>query len=44
MKVIEKEQVHSSLNFNDLIPALDKGFAGEFNMPKRQVFELATRL
>lgn len=40
MKVIEKEQVHSTLNFNDLIPALDKGFASDFNMPKRQVFEL----
>jgi hypothetical protein len=41
MKVIEKEQVHKVLNFKDLIPALDKGFAGDFNMPKRQVFELA---
>jgi len=41
MKVIEKEQVHKILNFNDLIPALDKSFAGDFNMPKRQVFELA---
>ncbi len=40
MKVIEKEQVQQSLNFEALIPALDAGFSGDFNMPKRQVFEL----
>lgn len=41
MKVIEKEQVHNILNFSDLIPALKRGFSGDFKMPKRQVFELA---
>ena len=40
MKIIEQQQVHASLNFCDLIAALDHGFASDFTMPKRQVYEL----
>ena len=40
MQVIEQQQVHDSLNFDQLIPALALGFSGQFGMPKRQVFEL----
>ncbi|WP_372767321.1 ornithine cyclodeaminase family protein [Pseudoalteromonas sp.] len=40
MKIIEKEQVLSSLSFDALINALNTSFAGNFLMPQRQVFEL----
>ena len=40
MRVIDKQQVEASLDFPSLIAALDKGFSGQFSMPKRQVFEL----
>ncbi len=40
MQIIEKQQVHEALNFNTLISALRKSFAGQFTMPQRQVFEL----
>ncbi len=40
MQVITAKQVHSTLNFQKLIPHLHKTFAGEFTMPQRQVFEL----
>lgn len=40
MKIIEKEQVISTLTFDALINALNTSFAGNFLMPQRQVFEL----
>ncbi|ATC93132.1 ornithine cyclodeaminase family protein [Pseudoalteromonas tunicata] len=40
MLVIDKTQVEQAFDFPSLIDALDRGFAGHFSMPKRQVFEL----
>ena len=42
LKIIDAEQVQASLNFPDLIDALDAGFARDFTMPTRQVFSLAS--
>ncbi|MCW8833796.1 MAG: ornithine cyclodeaminase family protein [Colwellia sp.] len=41
MKIINTEQVQSSLNFAELIPLLKQSFAKPFNMPQRQVHALA---
>lgn len=41
MKIIDKEQVHDSLNFAVLIPLLKASFAKPFHMPQRQVHTLA---
>ncbi|MCL1035754.1 ornithine cyclodeaminase family protein [Shewanella submarina] len=41
MKIIDKQQVVTSLNYDALLPALKKSFGGSFSMPRRQVFELA---
>lgn len=40
MQVIDKHQVHQTLNFKLLIEALNEGFAEKHTMPARQVFEL----
>ncbi len=41
MKIINTEQVQSSLNFAELIPLLKKSFSKPFHMPQRQVHSLA---
>ncbi len=41
MQVISAEQVDAALNFPDLIDALSAGFAAPFQMPARQLLELA---
>ncbi|MGI2259981.1 ornithine cyclodeaminase family protein [Shewanella sp. GXUN23E] len=41
MKIIDREQVAASLSYQSLLPALLQSFAGQFTMPRRQVFELA---
>lgn len=40
MKIISAEDVHAALRFPDLVDALERAFAGRFNMPPRQVFLL----
>lgn len=41
MKIIEAEQVDQALAFPALIDALEAGFRGHYDMPPRQVFQLA---
>ncbi|MBB2486688.1 ornithine cyclodeaminase family protein [Mitsuaria sp. WAJ17] len=41
MQVISAEQVDAALNFPDLVDALSAGFAAPFEMPARQMLELA---
>lgn len=41
MKIINAEQVQSSLNFAELIPLLKQSFSKPFHMPQRQVHLLA---
>lgn len=41
MKIINTEQVQSSLNFAELIPLLKQSFSKPFHMPQRQVHLLA---
>lgn len=41
MKIINAEQVHSSLNFAELTPLLKQSFSKPFHMPQRQVHLLA---
>ena len=41
MKIISEQQVHESLNFNEVINALKVGFAKPAGTPTRQVFELS---
>lgn len=40
MKIITEDQVHAALSYPALIDALQEAYAGEFNMPPRQVFML----
>jgi len=40
MKIITEEQVHAALSYPALIDALQETYAGEFDMPPRQVFML----
>ena len=40
MKIIGPEEVHAALSYPALIDALQAAYAGEFNMPPRQVFLL----
>jgi len=40
MKVIQAEQVHAALSYPALIDALEEAYAGEYQMPPRQVFLL----
>ncbi|MCL1049365.1 ornithine cyclodeaminase family protein [Shewanella abyssi] len=40
MLVINAESVHQSLNFNELVDALDETFSRPAGMPQRQVFSL----
>ena len=40
MKIITAEEVHAALSYPDLVDELQRGFAGEFTMPPRQVFLL----
>lgn len=41
MKIINAEQVHQNLNFEELIPLLKQSFCRPFSMPQRQVYSLA---
>lgn len=41
MKIINAEQVHQNLNFEELIPLLKQSFSRPFSMPQRQVYALA---
>ncbi len=41
MKIINAEQVHQYLNFEELIPLLKQSFSRPFSMPQRQVYSLA---
>jgi len=41
MKIINAEQVHQNLNFEELIPLLKQSFSRPFSMPQRQVYSLA---
>ncbi len=41
MKIINAEQVHQSLKFEELIPLLKQSFSRPFSMPQRQVYPLA---
>lgn len=41
MKIINTEQVQSSLTFDELIPSLKQSFSKPFHMPRRQVHLLA---
>lgn len=41
MLQIDAKTIHSLLNYKDLIPALQKGFAGNHKMPQRQVYNLS---
>lgn len=41
MKIIRAEQVHQSLNFEELIPLLKHSFSRPFTMPQRQVHALS---
>lgn len=41
MQIISAEQVHESLNFEELIPLLKQSFSRPFSMPQRQVHALA---
>ena len=40
MKIISAKDVHAALRYPDLIDALQEAYAGQFNMPQRQVFLL----
>ncbi|MGK0187300.1 MAG: 1-pyrroline-2-carboxylate reductase [NAD(P)H] [Verrucomicrobiales bacterium] len=40
MKIISPEEVHSALSYPALVDALQKAYAGHFNMPPRQVHML----
>ena len=40
MKIITDEEVHAALSYPALIDALQEAYAGDFNMPPRQVFML----
>jgi 1-pyrroline-2-carboxylate reductase [NAD(P)H] len=40
MKIINEEQVHDNLNFEELIPLLKRSFRRPFSMPQRQVHAL----
>ncbi|WP_273049256.1 ornithine cyclodeaminase family protein [Pseudoalteromonas sp.] len=40
MKIINAEHIDDALNFESLLIALQKGFASDFCMPKRNVYEL----
>jgi 1-pyrroline-2-carboxylate reductase [NAD(P)H] len=41
MKQIDSKTIHSVLNYHDLINALKKGFAGNYKMPQRQIYNLS---
>ena len=41
MKIINADQVHQNLNFEELIPLLKQSFCRPFSMPQRQVYPLA---
>jgi len=38
MRVIEASEVHQAMNFEELIPAIERTFAGTHGMPQRNVF------
>lgn len=38
MRVIEASEVHQTMNFEELIPAIEQTFAGTHGMPQRNVF------
>ena len=40
MQVIEQAQIDNALNFERLLTAMQQGFARDFSMPKRNVYEL----
>ncbi len=40
MHVIEASEVHQTMNFEELIPAIEQTFAGNHGMPQRNVFSL----
>jgi len=40
MRVIEASEVHQTMNFEELIPAIEQTFAGTHGMPQRNVFSL----
>jgi 1-pyrroline-2-carboxylate reductase [NAD(P)H] len=40
MHVIEASEVHQTMNFEELIPAIEQTFAGTHGMPQRNVFSL----
>jgi 1-pyrroline-2-carboxylate reductase [NAD(P)H] len=40
MHVIEASEVHRTMNFKELIPAIEETFAGTHGMPQRNVFSL----
>lgn len=40
MQVIDKIQINNALDFDSLLTAMQNGFAQDFSMPKRHVYEL----
>ena len=40
MQIIDKSQIDNALDFNTLLIAMRQGFAQDFGMPKRNVYEL----
>lgn len=42
MQIIDKTQIDNALNFETLITAMQNGFAHDFGMPKRNVYQLDT--
>ncbi|MCO7227482.1 ornithine cyclodeaminase family protein [Pleionea sp. CnH1-48] len=43
MKIYSANDVHQALNFDQLINALDSGFAQDYSMPQRQVYSLTAQ-